>query len=157
MPALMNRGIFRKLGVGFIVLGAILTVWGFYSLNSTMVACPNNGCSPADLWAIYLPYEITFWSGMVLLISGMILEVPTKPMKGRTKVVALIIAFGLVALFFLAPVSFWFTIRGGPVGYTSSAPVYRSLSCVTLGIGDLYSPESFGFSFGCFIPISLPF
>jgi hypothetical protein len=61
------------------------------------------------------------------------------------------------AVFFLAPVSFWF--NEGPPFYTAHpvyTPVYRSLGCAALGVGDLYAPGWFGFSLGCGIPVPVP-
>lgn len=81
----------------------------------------------------------------------------TKPMGRTTKAITIIVALGVLAFFLFAPVSFWFTETAGPVGYTSSVPVYRSFGCATIGYGDLYSPDWFGFSFGCSIPVPLPF
>jgi tetrahydromethanopterin S-methyltransferase subunit D len=62
-----------------------------------------------------------------------------------------------VGFFFLAPMSFWYYQGGGPVGAEFHIPVYRSLGCATVGMGDLYSPGWFGFSFGCSIPVPVPF
>gem|GEM_PF-4218722 len=60
----------RRIGTWLVAVGAILTVLGLYGLNTTMVNCPANGCSSSELWAIYGPYEISLWSGVILLISG---------------------------------------------------------------------------------------
>jgi len=77
-------------------------------------------------------------------------------MKSRTKVVVVVVAVVIVMAFFLAPVAFWFDLRAGPVGYTQTVPVYRSLGCATVGLGDLYAPRWFGFSLGCDIPVPIP-
>jgi len=72
-----------------------------------------------------------------------------------------VVAFLL--FFFLAPVMFWFNI--GPAYATSHPnfiPVYRSAGCAVFGYGDVYSQflrangYTFGFAFGCQIPIRLP-
>jgi len=76
---------------------------------------------------------------------------------GRSgKAAVALIATVVVLVFFLAPVTFWFNLRVGPAGYTQTVPVYRSLGCAVLGLGDLYAPEWFGFSFGCGIPVPIP-
>jgi len=64
----------------------------------------------------------------------------------------------VLAFFFLAPVVFWFNEYPPIVGQRTPAnamPVYRSLGCATVGIGDLYAPSWFGFSFGCQPPYIL--
>ena len=66
----LNRKRLRRVGLWFMVAGAVLAALGFYGLNTTVVNCPNNGCSPAVLWAIYGPYEVAIWSGAGLLVSG---------------------------------------------------------------------------------------
>lgn len=58
------------MGTWLIAVGAILIVLGLYGLNTTVVNCPANGCSSSELWTIYGPYEISLWSGVILLISG---------------------------------------------------------------------------------------
>jgi hypothetical protein len=73
----------------------------------------------------------------------------------RRAALVLVVAVAILA-FFLAPVAFWHNLRAGPVGSTSSTPVYRSLGCATLGYGDLYAPGWFGFSLGCTIPVPIP-
>jgi hypothetical protein len=64
----------------------------------------------------------------------------------------------VAAFFFLAPVAFWYNLGSPIAGRTMSVSIYRSLGCVTLGVGDLlvYSPSGFGFMFGCEIPGPLP-
>jgi|GEM_PF-2346689 hypothetical protein len=73
----------------------------------------------------------------------------------RVKKAAVVgIAVAIALVFFLAPVSYWYTIpvgrivchqlgplEGGcPVAlFETTAPVYRSLGCQTMGIGVLYT------------------
>jgi len=78
-------------------------------------------------------------------------------MRRNTKVAVVVIVVVLASLaFFLAPIAFWFN-SGSPIaGESAKMSVYRSLGCVTVGLGDLYSPNWFGFSFGCQIPVPMP-
>ncbi len=69
-------------------------------------------------------------------------------MKPITKAATIIIAIAIVSVYFFVPVVFWMS-SGAPA---KSVPVYRSLGCATLGLGDLYAPGLFGFNFGCQIP-----
>jgi hypothetical protein len=83
-------------------------------------------------------------------------------MKRNKKVAVgvIIIAVGLFAFFFI-PAFYWFSV--GP-GYATPHPVYqpfyRSLGCMTVGLGDEYSaylaqayfPNWYGLQLGCGIP-----
>jgi hypothetical protein len=69
----------------------------------------------------------------------------------KAAVVSIVIVFTLC--FFLAPVVFWFGDSSLPV---NTNPVYRSLGCATVGLGDEYAPGMFGFRFGCNSPIIFP-
>ena len=78
-------------------------------------------------------------------------------MRRATKAAAVATgAVVVVAFFFLAPVVFWYDqqppIEGQQVT-AYAAPVYRSLGCAAVGVGDMYSPGWFGLSFGCRPPI----
>ncbi|MDG6923313.1 MAG: hypothetical protein JRN67_08490 [Nitrososphaerota archaeon] len=78
-------------------------------------------------------------------------------MRSSAKVaIACIVIVVVLAIFFLAPVLFWF--NSGPViaGQTAKVPVYRSLGCATIGYGDLWAPNWFGFHLGCTIPVPIP-
>lgn len=67
-------------------------------------------------------------------------------MRRAKKVVVVGIAVAIALVFFLAPVMFWTRVGATLPGM---APVYRSLGCQILGVGDIYSPNSFGFRLGC--------
>ncbi|MDV3278355.1 MAG: hypothetical protein LYZ69_07805 [Nitrososphaerales archaeon] len=81
-------------------------------------------------------------------------------MRRMRKVAAIGIVVIVVLAFFFAPVVFWF--RAGPTFQPLPHPspaytnVYRSLGCVTLGFGDLYASDWFGFVLGCQIPVPVP-
>ena len=72
---------------------------------------------------------------------------------------AALIGIGIVAAmaFFLAPISYWFSVGPAFAGDSWRTPIYRSLGCATLGLGSLYAPDWFGFSLGCEIPVPVPF
>jgi hypothetical protein len=78
-------------------------------------------------------------------------------MRRVAKVVVAIAVVVVLAFFFLAPVALWLNLGSPIAGQTMSVPVYRSLGCATVGIGDLYAPTWSGFSFGCKIPVPIPF
>jgi len=40
-----------------------------------MVNCPANGCSSAELWAIYGVFEFSLLFGAILLVSGIVMVV----------------------------------------------------------------------------------
>ena len=69
----MNRDLLRRVGIWFIVLGAALIFLGLYGLNTTMVNCPGNGCSSAEWWSVFGPYEIAVWSGVALVVLGVVM------------------------------------------------------------------------------------
>jgi len=83
-------------------------------------------------------------------------------MKRNTKVAigVIIIAVGLFSFFFV-PAFYWFSVG---TAYATPNPVfqpfYRSLGCMTVGFGDMYStyfayadlPNWSGVQFGCSIP-----
>ena len=71
----MNPESLRRIGTWLIAAGAFLIVCGVYGLNTTVVNCPANGCSSSELWAIYGPYEVSLWSGAILLVSGIAMVV----------------------------------------------------------------------------------
>lgn len=77
------------------------------------------------------------------------------PMRRVTKAVTVVVVIGLVAFFFFAPVVHWYSLGSPIAGQTADIPVYRSLGCAIVGLGDLYAPNWFGFSFGCNIPVPL--
>jgi hypothetical protein len=66
-------------------------------------------------------------------------------------VVGIVVVLASLA-FFLAPVNLWFNSGSRVAGQMFNIPVYRSLGCATVGFGDLYSPNWFGFRFGCNLP-----
>jgi hypothetical protein len=74
-------------------------------------------------------------------------------MRRVAKVVTVSIVVIFTVFFFLAPVIFWFS-DSSLVG--NGNPVYRSLGCATLGLGDEYAPNMFGFRFGCKSPVIIP-
>ena len=67
--------------------------------------------------------------------------------------IAAIVVVASLAFFFLAPVVYWFSAgpeyQAYPHPSLERTPVYRSLSCVTVGVGDIYGPGWFGLAFGC--------
>ena len=65
----------RTLGVRLVVLGSILIALGLYLLNTTMVSCPANGCSSAEFWSVYGPYEVVLWSGVAMVAAGIVMLV----------------------------------------------------------------------------------
>jgi hypothetical protein len=62
-------------------------------------------------------------------------------MKRRTKIAVVCLAIaGGITLFLFAPVVYWFSLYG-PLqasGQAHEYNVYRSLGCVTIGMGDTY-------------------
>lgn len=66
------------------------------------------------------------------------------------------VAVVLILFFLLAPVAFWHN-EGPPIAgasvHVSQIPIYRSLGCATVGVGDLYAPTWFGLKMGCRPPI----
>ncbi len=66
-----------------------------------------------------------------------------------------IVVVSLFAFFFFAPVAYWFS--SGPGFYEQNPPhwnIYRSLSCVTLGVGVTYSQSPYygGLRLSCSAP-----
>jgi hypothetical protein len=74
---------FRLTGIWLMVTGAFIALGGLYAVNSTMIMCPGNGCSPAVLWAIYGPLWALFYAGLGLVAFGEILVLATKFMKNN--------------------------------------------------------------------------
>jgi sterol desaturase/sphingolipid hydroxylase (fatty acid hydroxylase superfamily) len=105
------------------------------------------------------PLVITFgldWDRTVLIDRTISSLAKKEPMRRITKAVIVVVVIGLVGFFFFAPVIYWYSL-GSPVArQTADIPLYRSLGCATMGFGDLYAPNWFGFSFGCNIPVPLP-
>ena len=83
-------------------------------------------------------------------------------MKRSSKVAVVSVAVIVGSVFFLVPLSYWYTQDCGTIGFvcgvTGSHPVYRSLGCAAVGVGTLYSPDWFGPRLGCrvFPPGNLP-
>lgn len=72
--------------------------------------------------------------------------------KSRAILVTVVVVV-IFAIFFLAPVLYWFNASPMVGG---NLPVYRSVGCRVVGIGDLYAPNWFGIRLGCHISPHLP-
>jgi hypothetical protein len=71
----------------------------------------------------------------------------------RKIAVACTVVAVVVLVFFFAPIVYWFSTgpyyQAFPHPSLDVTPVYRSLGCVTLGVGDSYGPDWFGLVVGC--------
>jgi hypothetical protein len=76
---------YRKRGIVFITIGTVLSFIGFYLFNTTMVYCPANGCSNAEMLAIYGPLLGLLYIGMILVALGDVFILKTKFMKAPTE------------------------------------------------------------------------
>lgn len=79
-----------------------------------------------------------------------------EPMRRASVAIATIVVVGLLAFFFFAPVVYQYSLGSPIAGQTADIPIYSSLGCATVGLGVLYAPNWFGFSFGCTIPWPIP-
>jgi hypothetical protein len=82
---------YRKRGIRFITIGAALSFIGFYLFNTTMVSCPVDGCSSAEMLAVYGPLLALLYVGMVLIAIGeafilkKFMAAPTESSSTRTR------------------------------------------------------------------------
>ena len=79
------------------------------------------------------------------------------------KVVVGSVVIVVLAIFFFAPVVYWYTetcqtslVVICPTD-APTYPVYQSPGCATIGVGTVYSPHWFGLSLGCQISYPYPY
>ncbi len=73
----------QTLGFFLVVLGTILLIIGLIGLN-TPTFCPANSCSSDVLWRIYGPYWVSFYSGVALIMIGILLLVLARRVKFKS-------------------------------------------------------------------------
>jgi hypothetical protein len=71
----MKRAALRRLGYYFMLIGLVLALLAFYLLSTTMVNCPNAGCSQGELWSIYGPYDVLLGSGVLFFAFGVVMVI----------------------------------------------------------------------------------